>query len=185
MNLFVFLIVPLMMFVFGFFPIAMALRGKGDLVTALKFGIIPGIFGFVLTYFFFTFASTSIFGALSVVHPAIYALEVVGFILAMASAAFVAVGITGFTFKPEAAPITAHVVNFVGVLLVILGLFVAYWYTQLPFISMYVAALMVILFGVACLVAGYSVLGKMKGGGDIILGIVVINTILAFVLLFL
>jgi hypothetical protein len=186
-----------MMFVFGFFPIAMALRGKGDLVTALKFGIIPGIFGFLLTYYFFTTANnvllpqivTTLLGGGSMasllsLNTALYAVQAVAFILAMASAAFVAVGITGFTFKPEAAPITAWVVNFVGILLVILGIFVAYWHTNLPFNEVYIAGLMVILFGIACLVAGFSVLGKMKGGGNIILGIVAINALLSLVVLF-
>jgi hypothetical protein len=185
-----------MMFVFGFFPISMALRGKGDVVTALKFGIIPGIFGFVLTYYFFSTANNvllpQIVAALLGSQPVsttvavatqLYAVQVVAFILGMASAAFTAVGITGFTFKPEAAPLTANVVNLVGIFLVILGIFVGYWYTFLPFYTVLIAALMVVLFGVACLLAGYSVLGKIKGG-DALLGIVFVNGLLAFVILF-
>jgi hypothetical protein len=45
-----------------------------------------------------------------------------------------------------------------------------------------VAGLAVLLFGIACLATGYSVLGKLKGGWYI-LGIVAINFILAFYLL--
>lgn len=195
MSLFVFLVWPLFMFVFGFFPIAMALRGKADMVAALKFAIIPGVFGFTLATYFFTTANNvllpNIVYALLGTQPVattvavstqLYAVQVVALILGLASAAFVAVGITGFYFKPEAAPITAHVVNFVGILLVILGIFVGYWYTMLPFNETLIAALMVVLFGVACLVSGYSVLGKMKGG-TILLAIVAIQAILALVIL--
>lgn len=196
MSLFVFLVWPLLMFVFGFFPIAMALRGKADMVAALKFAIIPGIFGFTLATYFFTVANNvllpnivyALLGTQPVattlaVNTQVYAVQVVAIILGLASAAFVAVGITGFYFKPEAAPITANVVNFVGILLVILGIFVGYWHYQLPFDEVYIAAAMVFLFGVACLVAGYSVLGKIKGGTPL-LAIVVLNGILAFVILF-
>jgi hypothetical protein len=45
-----------------------------------------------------------------------------------------------------------------------------------------VAGLQVLLFGIAALAAGYSVLGKLKGGWYI-LGVVAINFILSFYLL--
>jgi len=156
---------PLMMFVFGFFPIALALMGKADVPAALKAGIIPGIFGTIMAFFFFTAAAPN---------------YVVAFILGMASAAFLAVGFAGFVFKPEGLPTVANIVNFVGIILVILGLYVIYLFMALT--EGMVAGLAVLLFGIACLAAGYSVLGKFKGGTTI-LGIVVINFILALYLL--
>ncbi|MGA2573145.1 MAG: hypothetical protein ABSF36_02905 [Candidatus Methanomethylicaceae archaeon] len=194
MSLFVFLVWPLLMFVFGFFPLSLALLGKADMVASLKFAIVPGIFGFMMATYFFTTANNvllptivqTLLGAntsLAAVAQNLYAVQVVAIILGLASAAFVCVGITGFYFKPEAAPVTAWVVNFTGILLIILGIFVGYWHTYLAFNEVYIAAAMVFLFGVACLVAGFSVLGKMKGGYPL-LAIVVINFLLAFVILF-
>ncbi len=182
------------MFVFGFFPLSLALLGKADMVASLKFAIVPGIFGFMMATYFFTTANNvllptivqTLLGAntsLAAVAQNLYAVQVVAIILGLASAAFVCVGITGFYFKPEAAPVTAWVVNFTGILLIILGIFVGYWHTYLAFNEVYIAAAMVFLFGVACLVAGFSVLGKMKGGYPL-LAIVVINFLLAFVILF-
>lgn len=197
MDIFVFLILPLMAFVYGFFPISLALMGygKSDLVTSLKFAAVPGVVGLIITYYFYSVANnallTTIVGVLTggssmstltAVGTAVYPVEVVAIILGLASMGFLMVGITGFTFKPEAATVTAYVVNFVGIMLLILAGFVAYWYQFLPFTQMYIAAFMVFLLGIACLLAGFSVLGKVKGGAGI-LGIVVINTILAFVLL--
>jgi hypothetical protein len=194
MSLFVFLVWPLLMFVFGFFPIEEALRGKGDMVAALKFAIIPGVVGMILATYFFTIANNTLLptivqallGAsvpLTGIATNLYAVQVVAIVLGLASSAFIAVGITGFYFKPEAAPVTANVVNFVGILLIILSIFIGYWHANLAFNEVYIAAVMVFLFGVACLVAGYSVLGKIKGGMPL-LAIVVLNGILAFVILF-
>jgi hypothetical protein len=198
MDIFVFLVLPLMTFVFGFLPISLALMGygKADLVTALKFAVVPGVVGLILTWFYYNLSNTALLttvvgvltGSVSMdtlvsIGTAVYPVEVVAIVLGLASMAFLMVGITGWTFKPEAASVTAHIVNFVGIMLIILGAFVGYWYMFLPFYALYIAAAMVFLLGIACLLAGFSVLGKVKGGAGI-LGIVVINTILAFVLLF-
>ncbi|MBM5805891.1 MAG: hypothetical protein FJZ49_07525 [Candidatus Verstraetearchaeota archaeon] len=156
---------PLMVFVFGFLPVALALMGKADVPAALKAGIIPGIIGTIMAFYFFTAAAPN---------------YVVALILGMAGMAFLAVGFSGFVFKPEGLPTVANLVNFVGVILVILGVYVIYLFMALT--EGMVAGLAVLLFGVAALASGYSVLGKFKGGTTI-LAVVVINFILALYLL--
>jgi len=168
---FEFLTWPMMVFVFGFLPIGLALIGKADVPAALRTGIIPGIIGAILAFYFFE-AGGFAFGAF----------HVVAFILGVAAMAFLAVGFAGFVFKAEALPTIAHVVNYTGVILVILGLYVMYLYMTPQVLGGLVAGLQVLLFGIAALAAGYSVLGKIKGGWYI-LGIVAINFILSFYLL--
>ena len=175
MTLLAILAWPVMMFVFGFFPVAMALMGKADVPTALKAGIIPGIFSTIMAFYFWTVAET-----LTAAPAFMLAYHCVALILGMGASAFLAVGFVGFLFKAEAMPITANIVNFVGIILIILGLYVVYYFMAL--LPAVVAGLAVFLFVVACLAAGYSVLGKFKGGTTI-LGIVVINFLLALYLL--
>jgi len=154
---------PIMVFVFGFLPAGLALIGKADVPAALRAGIIPGIIGLIMAFWFWMAPD-----------------YVVSFILGAAAMAFLAVGFSGFVFKAEALPTVAHIVNYTGIILVILGLYVMYLFQAL--IPGLVAGLAVLLFGIACLATGYSVLGKLKGGWYI-LGIVAINFILAFYLL--
>jgi hypothetical protein len=154
---------PMMVFVFGFLPIGLALIGKADVPAALRTGIIPGIIGAIMAFWFWMAPD-----------------YVVSLILGAAAMVFLAVGFAGFVFKAEALPTIAHLVNYTGVILVILGLYVMYLFQAL--IPGLVAGLQVLLFGIAALAAGYSVLGKLKGGWYI-LGVVAINFILSFYLL--
>lgn len=165
---FEFLAWPLLTFVFGFLPIGLALNGKADVPAALRTGIIPGIIGAIMAFYFWTIGG--------------FTFDVVSLILGAAAMAFLAVGFAGFVFKAEALPTIAHVVNYTGVILVILGLYVMYLFMTPTVIGGLVAGLEVLLFGIACLASGYSVLGKIKGSWYI-LGIVAINFILSFYLL--
>jgi hypothetical protein len=84
-------------------------------------------------------------------------------------------------------PCTAWVVNFVGVILFILGAYMMYYFqTTIKSGAYYtpglVGGLGVILFGICCLVTGFSVLGKIKGAWGI-MAIVAINFIIAMWLL--
>lgn len=165
---FEFLVWPMLTFVFGFVPIGLALIGKADVPAALRTGIIPGIVGAIMAFFFWTTGG--------------FTLDVVSLILGAAAMVFLAVGFAGFVFKAEALPTVAHLVNYTGIILVILGLYVMYLFMTPQVIGGLVAGLQVLLFGIAALAAGYSVLGKIKGGWYI-LGIVAINFILSFYLL--
>jgi hypothetical protein len=156
---------PILTFVLGFFPASLALMGKADVPMALRAGIIPGIFGAIMAFWFWSVATPN---------------YIVATILGTAASAFLLVGISGFLFKAECLPCVAWVVNFVGIILLILGLYVMYLFMAL--LAGLVAGLAVFIFGIACLVTGYSVLGKFKGGSTL-LGLVVINFILAFYLL--
>jgi hypothetical protein len=173
---------PAMIFCWGFFPVAMALMGKADVVTALRAGLVPGLLGSVMAFYFW-FNAASFGGG---VFTQVYYL--VGTILGAAAAAFLLVGFTGFTFKePTCMPCTAWVVNFVGVILFILGAYAMYYFqTTIKSGAYYtpglVAGFAVLLFGVCCLITGFSVLGKIKGAWGI-MAIVAINFIIAMWLL--
>jgi hypothetical protein len=162
---------PLLTFVFGFFPISLALMGKADVPMALRAGVVPGIFGSIMAFVFWTEFSNPVF-------------LIVGTILGAAATAFLIVGISGFIFKAECLSCVAWVVNFTGIILLILGAYVMYAFSgYLVYLTEgMVAGLAVFLFGIAALAAGLSVLGKMKGAW-VIMAVVVINFIICFYLL--
>jgi len=171
---------PVLIFVWAFFPTAVALMGKADVPTALRAGLVPGILGSVMAFYFWIQAAT-----LSGAFMQIY--YTTATVLGVASAGFLLVGFTGFMFKGECMGCTAWVVNFVGISLLILGAYLMYYFQVTVGSGPYqtpglIAGLGVLFFGIQCLVTGFSVLGKIKGAWGV-MAIVAINFIIAMWLL--